>query len=267
MKFETPLLEGRLLRRYKRFLADIELPDEQVIVAHCPNPGSMLTCAPDYARVWFTVHDNPRRKLPCTWELVEAHGAMVCVNTARANEVVAEALDNGVIAELNGYDEIRREVPFGNSRMDFVLTRPGETCVVEVKSATMRGGENVTVFPDSVTARGTKHLEELMKATAAGHRAVLVFCCNRSDARVVRPADEIDPLYGHTLRRAARHGVEILAYVSHIDSSGIELTKRIPVELPPFDYVPPKRRKRRRAARSPAVRRGAKKTVRLIPAD
>lgn len=262
MLFETPLIEGRLVRRYKRFLADVELPGGRVIVAHCPNPGSMRTCAPDRGRVWLSVHDHPRRKLPYTWELVEVDGAMVCVNTARANDVVAEAIESGVIAELAGYDEMRREVAWGaGSRIDFSLIRRGEQCWVEVKSATMDGGDHVAAFPDSVTARGTRHLGDLMVAAKAGHRAVLLFCCNRSGTRAVRPADEIDPLYGYTLRRAADSGVEILAYASDIDPSGIRLRQRIPVELPPLDYTPPRRP---RSARRRVIRRGGKKTVRMI---
>ena len=254
MDFPAPLIEGRLIRRYKRFLADVELADGEIVVAHCPNPGSMLYCAPDDARVWLSVKHSPTRKLPYTWELVEAYGAMVCVNTAQANEVVAEALAEGRIPELRGYDEVRREVMWSpGTRVDFVLSRHGETCLVEVKSATMRGGDRVTAFPDSVTARGTKHLGELMNAVRAGHRAVLFFCCNRSDARSVRPADEIDPLYGYTLRQAASAGVEILAYRSDLQPSGISLAEAIPVELPALDYTPPPVR----------VRRGAKKTVRV----
>lgn len=254
MHFSTPLIEGRLIRRYKRFLADVELADGEVVVAHCPNPGSMRYCAPGGARVWLSVKHSPTRKLPYTWELVEAHGAMVCVNTAQANEVVAEAIELGRIAELRGYDEVRREVVWSpGTRVDFVLSRRDETCLVEVKSATMRGGDRVTAFPDSVTARGTRHLVELMAAVRAGHRAVLLFCCNRSDALSVRPADEIDPLYGYTLRQAADKGVEILAYRSDLQPSGITLAEPLPIELPPLDYTPPPVR----------VRRGAKKTVRV----
>ena len=257
MKFKQPLIEGRLVRRYKRFLADVELPDGRVVVAHCANPGSMRMCAPPGARVWLSEQNNPRRKLPYTWELVEAHGAMVCVNTARANEVIAEAIAAGSISELAGYGEMQREAIWSaGTRFDFVLTRPGETCIVEVKSATMHGGDRVTAFPDSVTARGTRHLTELMEVAKSGRRAVLLFCCNRSDALEVRPADEIDPLYGYTLRRAARSGVEILAYRSEMDPLGIELRERIGVKLPPLDYTPPATR----------IKRGAKKTVRLTRA-
>jgi sugar fermentation stimulation protein A len=261
MQFTRPLIEGRLVRRYKRFLADVELGDGQAVVAHCPNPGSMQTCAVPGGPVWVSHHNNPARKLAYTWELAEVDGAMVCVNTALANDIVYEALSQSAIAELCGYEAIRREVRYGlQSRIDFLLSRAGEQCYVEVKSVTLHGGREVAAFPDSVTARGTKHLEELMTMVAQGHRAVLLFCCNRSDARSVRPADEIDPLYGHTLRRAAAAGVQILAYRSDITPSGIALSEAVPVNLPPFAYEPPRPR-----ARQATVKRGAKKTVRLTP--
>lgn len=233
MHFEQPLMEGRLLRRYKRFLADVDLVAGGTVVAHCANPGSMRTCMPEGARVWLTRHDDPRRKLQYTWELVEADGAMVCVNTARANHVVAEALRAGVVAELGGFDEMRAEVPYGErSRVDFLLVMGGRKCYVEVKSVTLHGGARMGAFPDSVTARGTRHLEELMAMVAAGHRAVMLFCCSRSDADSMRPADEIDPCYGQTLRRAAAAGVELLAYRCDVSPRGIWMKERVPVVLP-----------------------------------
>jgi sugar fermentation stimulation protein A len=232
MQFEQPLIEGRLVRRYKRFLADVALqPGGEVVVAHCPNPGSMRTCMAEGGRVWLSRSDDPRRKLPYTWELAEVDGAMVCVNTARANAVVAEALASGVIAELRGFDQMRPEVRYGaRSRVDFLLETGGRKCYVEVKSVTLRGGDRVGAFPDAVTARGTRHLEELMAMVADGHRAVMLFCCNRTDARAMRPADEIDPLYGRTLRRAAAAGVELLAYRCAVSPRGIWVEERVPVE-------------------------------------
>lgn len=227
-----PLIEGRLVDRYKRFLADVRLESGEVVVAHCANPGSMRNCRPDDARVWLSRSDNPRRKLAYTWELVEADGALVCVNTAMANRVVDEALAAGVVSELAQYESIAREVRFGErSRVDFVLERSGERCFVEVKSATMGVGDGVTAFPDSVTERGTRHLRELTGVAAEGHRAVLLFCAGRGDTEVVRPADEIDPAYGQALRAARAAGVEVLAYACDVSARGVWLRRRVPVRL------------------------------------
>lgn len=231
MKFRK-LRKGRLIRRYKRFLADVELVGGEVVTAHCANPGSMLRCAPDDAPVWLSRSDNPKRKLPYTWELVRAHGSYVCVNTARANGVVADALHAGVVRELAGFDELRREVKYGErSRVDFLLQRNDRKTYVEVKSVTLPMGKRVSAFPDSVTARGTRHLQELMAMVDEGHRAVMLFCCARADTARVRPADEIDPVYGKTLREAADHGVELLAYRCDINTRGMWLRERVPIEL------------------------------------
>lgn len=233
MRYPVPLLEGRLLRRYKRFLADIELPGGEVVISHCPNPGSMKTCAPDGAPVWLSRSDDPRRKLAYTWEIVEAFGSMVCVHTGRANDLVAEALEAGALAELDGYDRVRREVRCSDrSRIDFVLEREGgEACYVEVKNVTLSAGGGVSAFPDAVTKRGTKHLEELMTLAAAGHRAVLLFCASRHDTERVRPAGDIDPVYAETLRRAARSGVEVLAYRCDVSPTEVVVRQRVPVDL------------------------------------
>lgn len=232
MEYAAPLLEGRLVSRYKRFFADVELPDGEVVVTHCPNPGSMRTCAPDRARVWISKSNNPKRKLAYTWELVEAFGGMVVVNTNLANRVVAEALDAGVIAELADYDEIKPEVRYGDSsRVDFLLTRGDERCWLEVKSVTLHAGGAVSAFPDSVTARGTRHLHELMNMVRTGDRAVMLFCVSRDPTEVVRPADDIDPVYGETLREAVAAGVELLAYRCDVSPTNVELLERIPVDL------------------------------------
>ena len=234
MRYRAPLIEGRLVRRYKRFFADVELAGGEIVVTHCANPGSMKTCAPDAARVWLSRSDDPRRRLAYTWELVEAEGAMVVVNTAHANAVVGEALAAGAIPELAGYRDLAREVPYGRgSRVDFLLTRPGRRgrCFVEVKGVTMAAGGRVSAFPDSVTERGTRHLQELIRTVRRGDRAVLLFCVGRDPTDVVRPADEIDPVYGKTLRRAARGGVEVLAYRAAVSPRGIQLRDRVPVEL------------------------------------
>lgn len=227
-----PLTEGRLVRRYKRFLADVELAGGEVVVAHCPNPGSMKTCAPDGARVWLSRSDDPRRKLAYTWELVEAFGALVCVHTGRANDLVAEALAAGVVPELSGYETVRREVRCGTkSRIDFCLEDGDRRCYVEVKNVTLDAGGGTSAFPDAVTARGTRHLAELEALVAGGDRAALLFCSTRADTERVRPADEIDPTYGQALRRAHAAGVEILAYRCEVSTAELRVAGRVPVDL------------------------------------
>jgi sugar fermentation stimulation protein A len=227
------LLEGRLLGREKRFFAHVELADGTVVTSHCPNPGSMRGCARERARVWLSESDAPGRRLRFTWELVEAEkGALVCVNTGRANPVVAEGLAGGAVAELRGWGRTRREVRYGErSRVDFLLRRGSRLCYLEVKSVTLDLGGRVAGFPDSVTERGRRHLEELMAMSAAGHRAVLLFAVSRSGALSVRPADDIDPRYGETLRLAARSGVEVLAYATRLTTRGMTLSRPLPVEL------------------------------------
>jgi len=162
---------------------------------------------------------------------VQVDEAIVCVNPMRANDLVAEAIDTGVVQELRGYPELRREVRHGDSRIDMLLSRGDERCLVEVKSVTMDVGGRVSAFPDSVTDRGTRHLRELMSVVAQGDRAVIFFACNRSDVQRMRPADEIDPTYGQTLREAAAAGVEVIAYRGEISPKGMWLRTRIPVEL------------------------------------
>lgn len=232
MQYPGPLLPGRLLRRYKRFFADIELDDGRLITAHCANPGSMRTCAPEGALVWVSHSDNPRRKLAHTWELVEAFGSMVMINTHRANDLVEEALAAGSIAELAGFTGLQREVRFGDrSRVDFVLRFGEAACYLEVKNVTLAYGDRLSAFPDSVTERGTRHLRELMAMVDAGHRAVLLFCCTRAETDRITPAKDIDPLYAQTLGEAAEHGVELLAYGCDVSVDEVVIRRALPVEL------------------------------------
>jgi sugar fermentation stimulation protein A len=233
MHFERPLLEGRLVRRYKRFLADIELPGRGEIVAHCPNPGSMATCAAEGGRVWVSESDNPTRKLRYTWELADTGGAMVMIHTGRANTIAVEGIEAGVVAELRGYQRLRREVKCGKrSRIDVLLERGDERCYVEIKSVTLGLGGQVSAFPDAVTARGKRHLEELIRIVETGDRGVLLFCCGRDPSREVRPADHIDPAYGEALRRALAAGVEVLAYRCEVSPAGVWLRERVPLVIP-----------------------------------
>ncbi len=230
MKFPEPLVRGRLIRRYKRFLSDIELTDGEVVVAHCANTGSMLGLAEAGRTVWLSPARNPARKLGFSWELVEAGGALVGINTSRPNAILAEALDAARVPELAGYAGFRREVPYGrNSRVDILLEGDGRPpCYVEVKSVTLKRGPEAAEFPDSVTTRGTKHLEELSDMADSGARAVIFFLVQRSDCTRFEVAADIDPAYARALSQATTRGVETLCYNCRIDPEAIELDGRIP---------------------------------------
>ena len=230
MKFAAPLLKGVFLRRYKRFFADIELERGEVITAHTPNTGSLLTCTDPGAEAYVSRSDNPKRKLHYTWELVRSGSSLVGVNPALANTLAEEAVRAGRIPELSGYAHLRREVRYGaNSRVDLLLTDGRQApCYVEVKNVSMgRGG--VAAFPDAVSARATKHMHELAGQRRLGNRAVVLFVVQRMDCRVFTPADDIDPAYGQSLREAARAGVEVLVWRAEVSPVGIELAEPLPV--------------------------------------
>ncbi len=237
MKFNLPLVEGELKRRYKRFLADVELPGGEAITCHCPNTGSLMGCTEPGSRVWLSRSSNPERKYPYTWELVRVGGRVtVGINTGLSNQLVREALKRGVIAELDGYATIRREVRFGEerSRVDMLLQDHGHMpeCYLEVKNVTAAASGGVALFPDAISARGTRHLRELMRVVESGARAALCFCVQRGDVGEVRPADEIDPEYGRALREAIASGVEVLAYRARVSPREICLESRLPVVCP-----------------------------------
>ncbi len=235
MRFDPPLEEGRLLRRYKRFLADIETAGGEQLTIHCPNTGSMLNCMSEGCRVWFSRSQDPKRKLPGTWELGETpHGRLACINTARANALVEEALRGGVITELAGFTGLRREVRFGeeNSRADFRLEFTSGPAWIEVKSVTLGFADStVAAFPDARTERGARHLRELAAQARAGVRAVQLYCVNLSGIEAVRAAQEIDPAYAAGLREAREAGVEVLAYGAEITPEAIRLVRRLEVLL------------------------------------
>jgi sugar fermentation stimulation protein A len=237
MKFDRPLVEGILKRRYKRFLADVELAAGEAITAHCPNTGSLMGCAEPGSKVWLSRSSKPGRKYPYTWELVQV-GADVAVgiNTGLSNHLVREGIESGTIAELDGYGRIRREVRFGRerSRVDLLLEDHGQRppCYLEVKNVTAAVSGGVALFPDAVSVRGSRHLRELMRVVESGARAALCFCVQRHDVGEVRPADEIDPEYGRVLRRAMDAGVEVLAYRARVSPREIRLEKPIPVVCP-----------------------------------
>jgi len=234
MKFSAKLVAGRLIRRYKRFLADVQL-EGGVITAACPNTGSMLGCCEPGSRVWLSQSDRATRKYRHTWEIVEVGRVMVGINTGLPNGLVAEAIGAGAIPELAGYASLRREVAFGEerSRVDLLLEDPARApCYVEVKNVTAAVTRGIALFPDAVSDRGAKHLRELMRLKAAGLRPVQLYCVQRGDVGEVRPADAIDPEYGRTLRRALEAGVEVMAYRAKVTPREIRLEERIPVVCP-----------------------------------
>lgn len=235
---QLPKLEkGRLVKRYKRFFADVICADGSELTIHCANTGSMLNCMAEGCDVWFSRNNDPKRKLKGTWELVRTpHQRLACINTGRANALVEEALRNGVISQLQGFDQLKREVKYGteNSRADFCLRFAEQEVYLEVKSVTLGFANSTTAaFPDAVTSRGTRHLRELSALAAAGQRAVLLYCVNLSGIDSVRVADEIDPQYAQALKAAAAAGVQILAYASLLDpeSGQIKISQQLQVIL------------------------------------
>ncbi|MBO6558390.1 MAG: DNA/RNA nuclease SfsA [Pseudomonadales bacterium] len=229
------LVRGHLVRRYKRFLADVILDSGDLITAHCPNTGSMKNCVEEGAEVWLSESDNPKRKYRYTWEyIVTSKGHWICVNTGNANNLVEDAVNRGVIKELAGYQTSRREVKYGdeNSRIDLLLSGSGKDCYVEVKSVTLLetpAFKGQGCFPDAVSDRGAKHLRELMGVIDRGDRAVLLFCVQHTGIKVVSPADHIDQLYGELIRKAQDHGVEVIAYKVKRYQEGFRLWRSIPV--------------------------------------
>lgn len=237
MHFDTPLISGTLIKRYKRFLADIELDDGRVITAHSPNTGSMKGCAEPGSRVWLRDTANPNRKYPYAWELTTStENSLVGINTGIVNKLVEQAIQQGVVSELQGYAQIHSEVKYGqeNSRIDLLLSSTGKLadCYVEIKNVTAINEHGVAIFPDAVSERATRHLRELMHVVKQGQRGVIFFCIQREDIEQFAPADKIDPVYGEMLRKAASHGVEVIAYKARVSVNEIYLDTAIPVTYP-----------------------------------
>lgn len=238
MKFASPLKRGRLIKRYKRFLADIELESGEQITASCPNTGSMKGLCDPGSYVWVSESDSPTRKYRHTWELVEndiGKGmTLVGINTGHPNKIVADAITEKKIAKLKGYASLKREQKYGkNSRIDILLDDDEKgRAYVEIKNVHLMRNPGLAEFPDSVTARGVKHLEELGDMVDEGHRAVMMFLIQRADATRMSPCADIDPAYAQALARAIERGVETLAYRCEITPNDIRLTKSIPVKMP-----------------------------------
>ena len=230
--YPEPLQTGALIKRYKRFLADIRLDSGEEITAHVPNTGSMLSTRDPGSKVAVSHHDNPARKLKWTLELVQSGGTWVGVNTSLSNRIVESAISENLIPELHEFDAIRREVKYGaGSRIDLLLESQAGKCYVEVKNVTYRNGDGA-YFPDAVTARGAKHLRELMAMVKEGHQSVMFFLVNREDCEFISPAAEIDPTYTQTLVTASKSGVQLLAYNVRHTIKGCKIGRKIPVRLP-----------------------------------
>ncbi len=231
MKFPDPLVRGTLARRYKRFLADIVLEDGSTVVAHVANSGSMLGLTAPGSEVWISPARNPERKLKFTWELIRDGRSLVGINTSHPNALVADAIKRGKIPELADKDQsIRREVKYGkNSRIDILLEKGDHKTYVEIKNTHLSRQKGLAEFPDSVTARGAKHLVELGDMVAEGHRAVMVYLVQRQDCRTFSVAGDIDPTYAETLKVARTRGVETLCYSCKMTTNSIVVDR--PVEM------------------------------------
>ena len=226
------LIPGTLIKRYKRFLADVTLDTGEVVTAHCANSGAMKACAAPGRRVFLSYHDNPKRKLKYTWELIEMPTSLVGVNTNVPNRLVRKSIEEGLVDEVAGYDTIRAEVNTGNgSRLDLLLEKgEDEQCYIEVKNCTLVT-DTIACFPDAVTTRGRKHLVELQRLVSEGHRCAMFYLIQRMDARLFKSADHIDPLYGNELRCAQKNGVEIIVYDTVITYEKIILGNKVPYSL------------------------------------
>ena len=246
MKFIFPLIHGRLVRRYKRFLADVTLDDGSVVTAHCTNSGTMKSCLEEGAEVWLSPAEDPKRKTRYTWEMIHIGGSWVGINTSNPNALAFEWISKGMVPGLEGLSALRREVKWEDSRFDLYGEELGEGsvegsgegtgkgsgrgCFVEVKNVTLKEGGRA-LFPDAVTERGRKHLNTLVRVRKAGMRAVMLYVVQRMDVRIFSPAREIDPAYGKALDEAVRQGVEIFVVQAMVSPESIEFHKLLPVEL------------------------------------
>jgi sugar fermentation stimulation protein A len=226
-----PLIAGTLIKRYKRFIVDVQLHSGETVTAHCPNTGSMAGCSEPGRTVYLSHHDNPNRKLPYTWELIEMPNSLVGINTSIPNRLVFKSIKEGLIEDFQNYTRIVKEYKISqHSRIDILLENRDSRCFVEIKNCTLVE-EGIAFFPDAVTSRGKKHLVELQKLVASGNRCVMLYLIQRMDSKQFRPADHIDPAYCDELKRAKKNGVEILAYDVRIDLKAIVLNKKLPLVL------------------------------------
>lgn len=223
-------MHGTLIKRFKRFLADVRLDDGTEVVAHCTNSGSMKSCLEYGAEVYLTPVTDPKRRTKFTWEMIKINGNWVGINTGNPNQLAFEAISAGLIPELSGYTNVKREVVFGDSRFDIYAENETEKCFVEVKNVSLKEG-NYALFPDAVTTRGQKHLKTLMEVKAHGIRAVMLYIVQRTDVEIFAPAIEIDPDYAKVLKQAVNAGVEVIVLQVEVTPEGIYLKKKLPVEI------------------------------------
>lgn len=230
IKFSTDLIPGKLIRRYKRFLADVTLSNGDEVTAHCTNSGSMKSCLEEGADVYLSPVNDPKRKTKFTWEMIKIDGNWVGINTSMPNMLAFEWIKNGVIPGLEGYTHVKREVTFGDSRFDIFAENESERCFVEVKNVTMKEGD-FTLFPDAKTTRGQKHLETLIKVKQSGIRAVMLYVVQRVDVNRFAPAWGVDPQYAQLLQKAATAGVEIIPLQVEVQPVGFKLLRILPFTL------------------------------------
>lgn len=230
MNFQETLIHGTLIKRYKRFLADIKLDDGTEVVAHCTNSGSMKSCLENGAEVFLTPVNDPKRKTKFTWEMIKINGDWVGINTGNPNKLAFEAISAGTVPGLEGFTSVKREVKFSDSRFDIYAENENEKCFVEVKNVTMKEGK-YALFPDAVTTRGQKHLKTLVEVKSKGMRAVMLYIIQRSDVEIFAPAVEIDPDYAKLLKEAVKFGVEIIPMQAKVTPHKITLVKKLPMEL------------------------------------
>jgi sugar fermentation stimulation protein A len=236
MKFSDPLVRGKLIKRYKRFLVDIELESGKVVVAHCANPGSMMNLLLPDAEVWLSLASNPNRKLKYTWEMIRYEDILIGLNTSLPNKIVEDAIQQDLVVEFTEYDSLKREVKYGeNSRIDILLQSSNlPDCYLEVKSVTLKrpgNGNNLAEFPDSVTVRGTKHLHELSGQVANGNRAAMFYLVQREDCNRLSIAGDIDPNYANAFIAARKAGVEMLCYGCSISPEAIKIRRKLEIVI------------------------------------
>ncbi len=230
MIFVEKLIHGRLIKRYKRFLADIILDNGEIVTAHCTNSGSMKSCLEHNAEVYLSPVNDPKRKTKFTWEMIKINNDWIGINTGNPNKLAFEAVVNNEIEKLKGYSEVKREIKFGDSRFDIMAKNETETCFIEVKNVTLKEGD-YALFPDAVTSRGKKHLETLVKVKENGMRAVMLYIIQRMDISIFAAAKEIDPEYAETLKVAYHSGVEIIPVQAKVTPEKINLVKELTFEL------------------------------------
>jgi sugar fermentation stimulation protein A len=230
MKFQQELVHGTLIKRYKRFLADVKLDDGSEVIAHCTNSGSMKSCLENGAEVYLSPVNDPKRKTKFTWEMIKINSDWVGINTGNPNKLAFEAVSAGEIPGLTGYTTVKREVKFNDSRFDVFAENEHEKCFIEVKNVTLKEGK-YALFPDAVTTRGLKHLKTLVEVKKQGMRAVMLYIVQRSDVKIFAPAREIDPDYSTMLKKAVEAGVEVIPMQAKVSPEKIELVHKLPFEI------------------------------------